>query len=151
VGDPEHANTHPFRHGAALLIHNGHVPAFDAVRPRLLDRLSEERRSFVRGSTDSEHVFALLLQVRDERPDAPLHVVTREAIDISVQRYREKLKEPENHQIRLTDCQFASVAGDDFVLFGLPTAGGSLSDTSATLVSETDSAVQWGTELFEFL
>ncbi|MFB6099186.1 MAG: class II glutamine amidotransferase, partial [Salinibacter sp.] len=23
VGDPSHANTHPFRHGPALLIHNG--------------------------------------------------------------------------------------------------------------------------------
>jgi glutamine amidotransferase len=79
VGDPEHANTHPFRHGAALLIHNGHVPAFDDVRPRLLARLGEERRSFVRGSTDSEHVFALLLQVRDEHPDWPLQAVTRRA------------------------------------------------------------------------
>ena len=79
VGDPEHANTHPFRHGAALLIHNGHVPAFDAVRPRLLDRLSEERRSFVRGRTDSEHVFALLLQVRDEHPDESLSATTRRA------------------------------------------------------------------------
>ncbi len=80
VGDPSHANTHPFRHGPALLIHNGHVPAFDAVRPHLLDRLSEERRRFIRGTTDSEHVLALLLQLRDERPDAPLHKVTRIAL-----------------------------------------------------------------------
>jgi len=62
VGDPSHANTHPFRHGPALLIHNGHVPAFDAVRPHLLDALSDERRRYIRGTTDSEHVLALLLQ-----------------------------------------------------------------------------------------
>jgi len=80
VGDPKHANTHPFRHGPALLIHNGHVPAFDEVRPRLLDRLSEERRKFIRGSTDSEHVFGLLLQVRDDHPDASLQAVTRRAV-----------------------------------------------------------------------
>ena len=80
VGDPSHANTHPFRHGPALLIHNGHVPAFDDVRPRLLDRLSDERRRYIRGTTDSEHVLALLLQFRDETPDAPLHEVTREAL-----------------------------------------------------------------------
>ncbi len=80
VGDPSHANTHPFRHGPALLIHNGHVPAFDAVRPHLLDRLTNERRRYIRGSTDSEHVLALLLQLRDEGPDAPLREVTREAL-----------------------------------------------------------------------
>jgi glutamine amidotransferase len=80
VGDPSHANTHPFRHGPALLIHNGHVPAFEAVQPHLLDRLSEERRRHVRGTTDSEHVLALLLQLRDEAPDAPLHEITQTAL-----------------------------------------------------------------------
>ncbi|WP_232798333.1 class II glutamine amidotransferase, partial [Salinibacter altiplanensis] len=80
VGDPSHANTHPFRHGSALLIHNGHIPAFDAVRPHLLDRLSDERKRYIRGNTDSEHVLALLLQLRDEAPDAPLHEITREAL-----------------------------------------------------------------------
>lgn len=80
VGEPSHANTHPFRHGPALLIHNGHIPAFDAVRPRLLDRLSDEQRDHVRGTTDSEHILALLLQIRDDAPDAPLQAVTRTAI-----------------------------------------------------------------------
>jgi glutamine amidotransferase len=82
VGDPDPANTHPFRHGAALLIHNGHVPAFDRVRSRLLDRLDDDRRRAVRGTTDSEHIFALLLQLRHEAPGAPLHDVTREAIHL---------------------------------------------------------------------
>lgn len=82
VGDPDHANTHPFRHGSALLIHNGHVPAFDRVRPRLLDRLGETRRRSVRGTTDSEHVLALLLQLRDETPGEPLHALTREAVHL---------------------------------------------------------------------
>jgi len=80
VGDPAHENTHPFRHEDAFLIHNGHVPAFDAVRPRLLDRLSEKRRRSVDGTTDSEHIFALLLQLRAEQPGTPLHDVTRQAV-----------------------------------------------------------------------
>jgi len=80
VGSPDPVNTHPFRHGAALLIHNGHIPAFDRVRPRLIDRLDDNRQRLVRGSTDSEHVLALLLQLRDEHPEAPLHAVTRAAI-----------------------------------------------------------------------
>jgi len=82
VGDPAHENTHPFRHESAALIHNGHVPAFEAVRPRLLDRLSIHHRDSIRGTTDSEHVFALLLQLRDEYPDAPIHAVTRRAVQL---------------------------------------------------------------------
>jgi predicted glutamine amidotransferase len=80
VGDPSPDNTHPFRHGSAFLIHNGHVPAFDEVRPRLLNRLSDEHRHSIQGTTDSEHIFSLLLQLRDETPDAPIHEVTRRAI-----------------------------------------------------------------------
>lgn len=80
VGEPEYNNTHPFRRGSALLIHNGHVPAFDRVRPRLLDRIDDAHAQSIRGSTDSEHVLALLLQLRDEAPDAPLDVLTRRAL-----------------------------------------------------------------------
>lgn len=82
VGDPDHANTHPFRQGPALLIHNGHVPAFDDVRLHLLERLSDERRLAIGGTTDSEHVLALLLQLRDEHPEAPLHDVTRRGVQL---------------------------------------------------------------------
>jgi glutamine amidotransferase len=80
VGDPRRENTHPFRHGDAFLIHNGHVPAFEHVRPRLLDRLSMHRRRTIQGTTDSEHIFALLLQLRAESPEASLHEVTRRAV-----------------------------------------------------------------------
>jgi len=82
VGDPSHANTHPFRRGSAALIHNGHVPAFEAVRPRLLNRLSARHRNSIRGTTDSEHVFALLLQLREEHPESPIHAVTRRAVQL---------------------------------------------------------------------
>ncbi|NBC86021.1 MAG: class II glutamine amidotransferase [Bacteroidetes bacterium] len=80
VGSPDPMNTHPFRHGNALLIHNGHVPAFDAVRPHLLERIEADRERLIQGTTDSEHVLALLLQLRDERPEASLRDVTQSAI-----------------------------------------------------------------------
>jgi predicted transcriptional regulator len=93
-------------------------------------------------------------------PDYPetRMLVTREATDISLQRYREghreQLDDMPNVSVRLTECRFASVVGKDFLQFGLPTVESdepTLSDTSATLVSETESAVQWGQELFEYL
>jgi glutamine amidotransferase len=81
VGEPSRTNTHPFRHGPAMLIHNGHVPAFEAVRKPLLEVLSKTRRRSIGGTTDSEHVLALLLHLRDEHPEAPLWQITRAAVE----------------------------------------------------------------------
>lgn len=70
VGDRREENTHPFRREGSLLAHNGHVPAFDRVRPRILERMAPELERGIRGSTDSEHVFHLLLSRLRERVDA---------------------------------------------------------------------------------
>ena len=59
IGTPSIENTHPFRDSEALLIHNGHIAAFDAVQPRLLDALPDARRAAIQGTTDSEHFFQL--------------------------------------------------------------------------------------------
>jgi len=80
VGTPSHANTHPFRIGSSMLIHNGHVPAFSTVRSKVRDALSDDLRRSIRGDTDSEHVFALLLEYRQRAPEAPLHAVTRQVV-----------------------------------------------------------------------
>lgn len=61
VGRLREENTHPFRHGRSMLAHNGHVPAFEDVRPRLLEEIPPASREAIRGSTDSEHLFHLLL------------------------------------------------------------------------------------------
>ncbi len=81
VGSTSPENTHPFRHNGAFLIHNGHVPSFSEVRGLLLSTLSEERVEAIQGATDSEHILALLLQLRDENPEARLTDITREAIN----------------------------------------------------------------------
>ncbi|MES3629031.1 MAG: class II glutamine amidotransferase [Longimonas sp.] len=86
VGTPAPENTHPFRHGDTLLIHNGHIPAFEQVRPRLRERLSADRCAAIQGGTDSEHVLALLLQLRNEAPEASSIEVTRRAV-LHVQRW----------------------------------------------------------------
>jgi glutamine amidotransferase len=80
VGTPAPENTHPFRHGDALLIHNGHIPAFEQVRPLLFKRLDREHRAAIQGHTDSEHMLALLLQMRDEEPGESLTAITRRAV-----------------------------------------------------------------------
>jgi glutamine amidotransferase len=55
------ANCHPFSHGRHLLMHNGNIGAFRAVRRKLLEGLGDEAFNIVKGSTDTEHLFALFV------------------------------------------------------------------------------------------
>lgn len=59
-------NCHPFTHGRYAFMHNGDVAGFARTRRRLLNSLSDEAFNAIRGSTDSEHLFALFL---DELPN----------------------------------------------------------------------------------
>jgi predicted glutamine amidotransferase len=55
------ANCHPFGYGGYLLMHNGSIGAFRKVRRRLLEGLTDEAFNVVRGSTDTEHLFAVFV------------------------------------------------------------------------------------------
>lgn len=61
VGRVGLANTHPFVHGSFALVHNGTVPYFADIRPRLLDAMTADHRAAIRGGTDSEHLLHLIL------------------------------------------------------------------------------------------
>jgi predicted glutamine amidotransferase len=67
------ANCHPFQYGAYLMMHNGHIGGFRRIRRRLLEELTEEAFDVVRGSTDTEHLFAVFV---DEivRHGCPVHL-----------------------------------------------------------------------------
>lgn len=54
-------NTHPFRMRSWLFAHNGTIERFEAVQERLLEQLPDFIRRNVRGQTDSEHFFHLIL------------------------------------------------------------------------------------------
>lgn len=62
------ANCHPFRFRSHLFMHNGDVGNFRKVRRHMLSGVRDEAFENVYGSTDSEHVFAL---VNDEMLRAP--------------------------------------------------------------------------------
>jgi len=64
------ANCHPFAHGEFLLMHNGRIGAFRKIRRRLLEGLTDEAFDVVKGSTDTEHLFAVFVDelVRNGRP-----------------------------------------------------------------------------------
>jgi glutamine amidotransferase len=80
VGDFRADNTHPFRMRQWLFAHNGTVEGFGAIRDRLVEALPDFLRRNVRGSTDSEHVFHVLLSFLHDagqldHPDADDKVV----------------------------------------------------------------------------
>lgn len=73
-------NTAPFARGRHALVHNGEVKDFHAkVMSPLRASLPDEVAAHIRGNTDSEHVFALLLAELDAHPltDALVRAVAR--------------------------------------------------------------------------
>ena len=54
-------NCHPFKFSRLSFMHNGHVEQFQKIKRRLTETLSDEAFSAIKGLTDSEHAFALLL------------------------------------------------------------------------------------------
>ncbi|GKY90541.1 hypothetical protein MPSEU_000027800 [Mayamaea pseudoterrestris] len=59
-------NTHPFKVGRLLFCHNGRIDKFPKIRRALLSRLTEEAFILVRGTTDSECLFALIVTFLQE-------------------------------------------------------------------------------------
>lgn len=52
-------NCHPFTWGRFTFAHNGEVGGFPEIRRQIQSELNEEAFNLLRGSTDSEHLFAL--------------------------------------------------------------------------------------------
>lgn len=54
-------NVHPFKAGRLLFAHNGAIQGFSQIKRKLLAQLTDEAFLGIRGTTDSEVCFALLL------------------------------------------------------------------------------------------
>ncbi|MBK8582582.1 MAG: class II glutamine amidotransferase [Flavobacteriales bacterium] len=61
VGSVAEANCHPFNYQDRLMMHNGGVENFSRMKRDLSNLLSEEMFLWIKGQTDSEHLFALFL------------------------------------------------------------------------------------------
>jgi predicted glutamine amidotransferase len=54
-------NTHPFVWGRYAFMHNGEIGGFSAIKRALLDQLGPEAYGMIEGTTDSEHLFGLVV------------------------------------------------------------------------------------------
>lgn len=57
------ANCHPFQHGRYLWMHNGTIEGFRQISRRLRASLPDHLYSAIEGTTDSEHAFAVFLNL----------------------------------------------------------------------------------------
>src|SRR5262249_30800735 len=73
-------NLHPFFYkGYRLaLAHNGHLAAFDRMRFALVEHIRPEIARLIRGNTDTEWIYALLLsQIEDPRAELAADEIVR--------------------------------------------------------------------------
>jgi len=61
VGDVSESNCHPFQYKNLLMAHNGGVEDFTKIKRHLRSPLSNDLYNWIKGQTDSEHLFAFLL------------------------------------------------------------------------------------------
>jgi glutamine amidotransferase len=61
VGDVSESNCHPFQYKNQLMMHNGGIEDFPRIKRQLRQPLSDELYNWIKGQTDSEHIFAYLL------------------------------------------------------------------------------------------
>jgi glutamine amidotransferase len=61
VGEVSESNCHPFQYKNLLCMHNGGIENFSLVKRKIREPLSDEMYNWIKGQTDSEHIFAYLL------------------------------------------------------------------------------------------
>ena len=66
VGIPNYFNTHPFRYGPFIFCHNGKINDFSIHKNTLWKSIHPRLRSQIKGQTDSEYLFFLLLSFCQE-------------------------------------------------------------------------------------
>jgi gamma-glutamyl hercynylcysteine S-oxide hydrolase len=77
-------NTQPFADGDYLFSHNGYLEEFVAqVRPQMHRWLTPAAESDIRGTTDSEYLFAMVRQLLDEDEELPLEAALGEAFNLA--------------------------------------------------------------------
>lgn len=108
TGYVNNLNCHPFHYKRFLFMHNGSIGGFKIIKRHLRRELSDEFYSWIKGQTDSEHFFALFLQVfaekKYEHTTANIALALKEAIIRLLELQSEhKIDEPSYLNMVITD------------------------------------------------
>jgi len=75
------SNCPPFQQDDLLMVHNGFIENFrHTLYRQIRDRLNDNIYTSIKGTTDSEHLFAMICQEHHHHPDWPLVDIVRRAI-----------------------------------------------------------------------
>lgn len=107
AGGVTNYNCHPFIYGDWMLMHNGEIYEFALIKRHLRHLLEDDIYSWIKGDTDSEHLFALFLQLAKGRDLSNLSIVA-ETLQETLQTIEELMKQfgkkgPSYYNICLTD------------------------------------------------
>lgn len=105
------SNCHPFQYKNLLMAHNGGIEEFYKVKRHLRTPLSDELYNWIQGQTDSEHIFAYLLNhlLRDSNtitPEAVIDAFEKTFRDIKKLMIQYGIKEPAYLNIVVTNGLF---------------------------------------------
>lgn len=64
-GEKDINNTHPFTFNNFVMVHNGFIKNFNSNKNKILDAIDSKYFDEIKGSTDTEHIFYLLLSAID--------------------------------------------------------------------------------------
>ncbi|MBX2945462.1 MAG: class II glutamine amidotransferase [Cyclobacteriaceae bacterium] len=88
VGEVSEANCHPFQYHELLMAHNGGVEHFSKIKRDLRAGLTDSLYNWIKGQTDSEHLFATLVnRLLTEHKTVTAESVT-EAFEYTFQRLK---------------------------------------------------------------
>ncbi|MFA5959213.1 MAG: class II glutamine amidotransferase [Tatlockia sp.] len=100
-------NCHPFVYKNWMLMHNGQIQDFLAIKRPLRHLLDDDIYHWIRGGTDSEHFFALFLQLAKGKDLSQLLTVT-EVLESTFKKVEQLINEcgtpgPSYYNLCLTD------------------------------------------------
>lgn len=82
VGGVTHYNCHPFIHDNWMFMHNGGLNDFTDIKRHLRHLLDDEIYNWIKGETDSEHLFALFRQIAKGRDLSHVNAVIQLMHDV---------------------------------------------------------------------
>jgi predicted glutamine amidotransferase len=83
-------NCHPFVSGSYAFMHNGRAEGFKQFRREILAGLSDQAFDLIKGSTDSEHLFAVFMdQIWKSDPDLSPEKRMIQSLEYTIQRVEE--------------------------------------------------------------
>lgn len=94
IGKTAVVNAQPFREDGFLFAHQGHVGSLERIRSVMYRDMGEKHRRAIEGTTDSEHLFRLLMSRYEREREVGMLTVLRSTLR-DVEAWHTRMAEPD--------------------------------------------------------